>query len=147
MLMSIYLHEEIYAILCCYGKLDDVVNKVLEEGMSGSFDIMNCPKLPPRTGARRFEVDVTNEEYIELLNLYPHNSTKISLRRLLYWFVENEMYEVLGWEQKNDYVDKRDMKRQKLLKRIRQQLESLLLITDDYEKVESAINIIKELEN
>lgn len=149
MVLSVYLHDEIYSILRCYGTLDEVVNRILDEGSAGSFDLMNCPKLPPREGARRFEVDVNNQEYLELLSLYPHNSTKISLRRLLYWFVENEMYLSLGWETSGPYVDKKDVKKQKMAKRIRQNLEALLLLCDEdeYEKVEIALNNIKELEN
>lgn len=149
MKVSVYLHDEIRAILCCYGTLEEVVNKVLDAGSAGEFDVMNKPQIPVRDGAHRFEVDVTNEEYLAILRSYPPNSSKVSLRRLLYWFVENEMYEALGWEVTNKYVDNRDKKRMKLAKRIRQDLEALLQVVDSsiYNQVQEITNFIKELEN
>lgn len=148
MKVSVYLHEEIRAVLCCYGTLDEAINKVLDAGSQGEFDLMNKPQIPVRDGARRFDVDIKNEEYLELLRLYPHNSTKVSLRRLLYWFVENEMYEMLGWEQVCDYRDRNDAKKERIVKRVRQDLETLLTIADnrDYENVETLLKIIRELE-
>lgn len=149
MKMSVYLHDEIRAILCCYGTLDEVINRILDAGSAGEFDVMNKPQIPVREGASRYEVDIVNEEYLELFRVYPQNSTKISLRRLLYWFVENEMYEMLGWEPVKNYVDRNDVKVARIVKRLRQDLEKLLLVIDsrNYEKVENILNIIKELEN
>lgn len=149
MRVSVYLHDEIKSILCCYGNLDDVINRVLDAGSTGEFDIMNKPQIPAREGAGRYDVDIVNEEYLELLNAYPRNSVKISLRRLLYWFVENEMYEILGWEPINEYTDRNDLKRKRLVKRIRQDLEKLadIIDNDNYDRVDEALKIIKELEN
>lgn len=148
MKLSVYLHDEIRAVLCCYGTLDEVVNRVLDAGSAGEFDLMNKPQIPTRDGAGRYDVDVTNEEYLELLRLHPHNSTKVSLRRLLYWFVENEMYEMLGWEPVKNYVDRNDVKAARIIKRLRQDFEKLLLVIDNrnYENVETAYQIIKDLE-
>lgn len=148
MKVSVYLHEEMRAILCCYGTLDDVVNKILDAGTAGEFDIMDKPNIGVREGARRFDVDIKNEEYLALMRTHPHNSTKISLRRLLYWFVENEMYEILGWEPVNEYLDRNEAKKNKLITKIRQDLESLIAIIDcdNYDKIETALKIIKDLE-
>lgn len=148
MRVSVYIHEEIRAILCCYGELDDVINKILDAASAGEFDLMDKPNIGVREGARRFDVDVHNEEYLELMRTYPPNSSKISLRRIIYWFVENEMYELLGWEPVNEYRDRSDVKREKLIKRIRQDLESLLTVidADNYDKIESILQIIKDLE-
>lgn len=125
MLMSVYLHDEIYGILKCYGDLSDVVNRILDAASEGHFSVMDKPVIPNRDGAKRFDVDVTNEEYLELVKLYPPNSVKISLRRLLYWFAENEMYDFLGWEVVANYKDNRTIQFERLVKRIRQNLEKL----------------------
>lgn len=148
MKVSVYLHEEMRAILCCYGTLDDVINRILDAGSEGEFDIMDKPNIGAREGARRFDVDIRNEEYLELMRSYPPNSSKISLRRLIYWFIENEMYEMLGWEPVNDYVDRSEVKKNKLIKRVRQDLEALITVvdSDNYSNVETALQIIKDLE-
>lgn len=107
MKQSIYLHKPIVAILRCYGSLDDVVNKILQSAADGQFDVTNKPAAPNRTGAGRYDIEITEPNYLELLNIYGPFSSTISLRRLLYWFVENEIYNELGWEQVTEYEDKR----------------------------------------
>lgn len=148
MKVSVYLHEEIYSILRCYGDIDVVVNKVLDEASKGSFDVMDKPTVPSRDGARRFDVDIRNRDYLELLQAYPPNSARISLRRLLYWFVENEMYEMLDWELVDTYRDKNYGKRMDLIKNIRQNLEKLCTICTGKtrEDAERALNLIQGLE-
>ena len=115
MLFSIYLHSPIAEILMCYGDLSEVVNKILDAGEEGAFDIIDCPKCLSREGASRYDIDVANEYYISLLETFPINSTRISLRRLLYWFVENEMYDVLEWEPTFKY---RNKQKEKILKKL-----------------------------
>jgi hypothetical protein len=148
MKMSLYLHDEIYAILRCYGTLDDVVNRVLDAGTEGAFDILDKPKVPDRAGARRFDVDVKNEEYIDAVRRHNYNSPKTSLRRLLYWFVENEMYDVLDWEVVDLYKDRYFDKRNKLLQKTRENLEMYMLYSEgsEYEMASEALKIIKDLE-
>lgn len=147
MIMSVYLHDEIASVLRCYGSLDDVINKVLDAASDGEFDFEDKPEAPARDGARRYDVDVKNDEYIELHRMF-RNSPKISLRRLLYWFVENEMYEVLGWEVVAEYIDRMEQKRKKLAAKARQDLESLRSVVkgDSYDIVMQAINLISSLE-
>lgn len=115
MLISVYLHKNIVDTLRCYGELSEVVNRILDASEEGIFDLTDMPKCRSREGALRFEVNVTNETYLCLLNNYPVNSPRISLRRILYWFVEEEMYDILQWEAVNEYQD-RDKER--ILKRI-----------------------------
>lgn len=109
MKLSIYLHSSIVDVLKCYGDLDDVVNKILEQGAAGVFDVMNKPPCPGRDGAGRYEIDIVEPTYLEMLETYSPFSSKISLRRLLYWFVENEIYEELGWEQTRAYESRNDI--------------------------------------
>lgn len=103
MLISVYLHRPIVEVLRCYGDLSEVINKVLEHGSKGDIEIMDKPHCPSREGAGRYDVNITNEYYLDLFNMYTPFSPKISLRRLIYWFVENEVYNELGWKQVKSY--------------------------------------------
>jgi hypothetical protein len=115
MIFSIYLHKPIAETLMCYGDLSDVVNRILEVSETGVFDVVDVPKCEPRDGATKYFINVTNETYLSLVASFPPNSPRLSLRRLLYWFVEQEMYEVLEWETVNEYVSK---DKEKILKKI-----------------------------
>lgn len=147
MRMSVYLHDEIYSVLRCFGNLDEVTNKILDAASSGEFDVENKPKVIERSGARRYDIDVQNNDYLELYAIR-RNSPSISLRRLLYWFVENEMYEYLGWEVKSEYKDAAYEKRKKLITKIRQDLEKLgtLMRGNGRNIVAKAKELILELE-
>ena len=105
MQLSIYLSDDISAILRCYGTINDVVNKILVAGAEGAIDIMEKPKIAEKKGGHYYQIDVREPNYIMLLETYGVKSSRISLRRLLYWFVENEIYEVLGWEPLEEYID------------------------------------------
>lgn len=104
MIFSIYLHKHIAETLQCYGDLSEVVNKILDASEQGIFDVVDMPKCESREGATRYNINVTNQTYLSLVESFPPNSPRLSLRRLLYWFVEQEMYEVLEWEVVNVYV-------------------------------------------
>ena len=148
MKMSVYLHKEVADTLRCYGDLDEVVNKILEQCEGGIIDVFNKPKAPERYGAIRYNIDVTNEYYLSLLANYPPNSPFVSLRRLLYWFVEEEMYEVLEWKTCTDYGEK---EREKCLKRVNE-AKSILFSIKRYltaskkEKIDEIFQKINELE-
>lgn len=96
MRVSIYLHQSILDELACYGELDEVVDRILTLGEQGVIDLENRPPCRPRTDAKRVTVDVHNTYYITLVRSYPRNSSLISLRRILYWFVENDMCTLLS---------------------------------------------------
>lgn len=96
MRVSIYLHQSILDELACYGELDEVVDRILTLGERGVIDLENRPPCRPRTDAKRVTVDVHNTYYITLVRSYPRNSSLISLRRILYWFVENDMCTLLS---------------------------------------------------
>lgn len=103
MIQSIYLHREIVDVLRCYGTLDEVVNRILQEGAEGKFDLMYKPACPGREHAGRYDIDINEPNYLELLSQYGPYSSKISIRRLIYWFVENELYEEFEWEPINNF--------------------------------------------
>lgn len=147
--MSVYLHEEIASVLKCYGgDLSETVNRVLDAASEGHFSVMDKPVIPCRDGAGRYTIDVKNEEYLELVSMYPPNSVKVSLRRLLYWFVENEMYDFLGWEVVSEYRDRATIQYERLVKRIRQTAEKLEKYTPTNKKDDlyEILRIIKSME-
>lgn len=125
MIFSLYLHDYVADTLKCYGTLDEVVNKILETSEQGIFDVMDMPKCEPRDGASRYNINVTNEYYLTLVNAYSINSPRISLRRLLYWFVQYEMPETLSWVPVNDYKDKQSVKILKRIGGIRSEVQKL----------------------
>ena len=96
MKLSIYLHKEIADTLRLFGDLSYVTNLILQYGAEGYYDVCNKPAIVDRGTASRYMIDVTEPNYLQLLAVHSSNSPKISLRRLLYWFVENEMYNEVG---------------------------------------------------
>ena len=66
MKQSIYLHKQIVDVLRCYGDLEEVINKILQEAANGKFDVMNKPPCPDRTGAGRYDIDIKEPNYLEL---------------------------------------------------------------------------------
>lgn len=134
MKFSIYLHQAIAETLMCYGDLSEVVNRILEESENGEFDIIDRPRCPARDGASRYDIEITSEYYINMLSSFPINSPRISLRRLIYWFVEQEMYEVLGWEVTREYHNKKKEAMLKKLSNIISDFEKLCLSFNTEEK-------------
>ena len=115
MLVSVYLHKPIAETLKCFGDLSNVINKIYDAAGEGTIDVMDKPKVPSREGASRYDIDITSEYYMELLVAFPANSSRISIRRLLYWFVENEVYELLNWEPVHEYVS---IDKERILKKL-----------------------------
>ena len=134
MQFSIYLHKPIAETLMCYGNLSDVVNKILDASEEGAFDIIDRPRCPARDGATRYNIEVKSEYYLTMLENYPINSPRISLRRILYWFVEQEIYDELGWEVTSEYCNKEKEKMLKKLDNIISDFTKLALSFNSEEK-------------
>lgn len=109
MIQSVYLHKYVTDTLNVFGDLSDVVNRILQEGADGNIDITDKPPCINRNGASRFDIDISQKDYLELLQYYPVNSPKISIRRIIYWFVDFAIYEELNWKPVRKYYD-RDLK-------------------------------------
>ena len=108
MTINIHLHKEIADSLRCFGDLSTVVNKILQAGALGVIDIMDKDACPDKEGCEHCRIEVTEPNYLELYKMYGPKNRRISLRRLLYWFVENEIYDELGWRPVNtEIIDKR----------------------------------------
>lgn len=150
MRISIYLHQYVVDILGQYGELQDVINKILNEASVGKFSFEDKPACASRDGASRYDVDVTNKEYLELIMTYPTNSPRISLRRLVYWFVDNEIMYELGWLTKRKYVSKPEEKR---VKRCNAAIDELYKLqkaisnSHNYELIDEIRLITQRLEN
>ena len=134
MIFSIYLHSPIVETLKCYGELSEVVNKILSLCEQGIIDLVDMPRCPDRSGASRFDINVTSEYYLSLVESFPPNSPRISLRRLLYWFVEQEVYDALEWIPTFPYVSKQKDKLLKKIGGIESDLHKLLLKLNEEEK-------------
>jgi hypothetical protein len=147
MLQSIYLHKEIVNVLRSFGDLDIVVNQILAYGAEGYYEVTDKPPAPPRDMAGRYTISITDENYLQLLEIYPVNSPKISIRRLLYWFVENEMYDELGWKI-NTYCNKNNDDTLNNIKNIIRSITELASVMEDKYKpyTDKAINELKSLE-
>ena len=134
MFLSIYLSNTVKDILTCYGNLDYVVNEILKAGSNGLISIMDKPKAPEKKDGTYYNINILDEDYIELIKIYGTKSPRISLRRLLYWFVDNEMYAELGWEGKQEYKDSNDEKALALLSDIKLCLYKLEKLTTNCDK-------------
>ena len=106
MKLSIYLHDEIYNILRCFGQLDDVVDKMLKAWENGEIDISCKQPCPGRDNAKRYDIEIRNRTYLAILSEEGPNSFRYSLRRALYWFVEEEIYNELRWTMETKFVNK-----------------------------------------
>lgn len=106
MIVSIYLHKYIVDTLQLFGSLDETINRILQAGADGEIEILDRPPCINRDGASRYNVDITQRDYLELLECYPTNSPKVSIRRIIYWFVDFAIYEQLCWKADRKYLNK-----------------------------------------
>lgn len=128
MKQSIYLHDYVISTLVMFGNLSDVINDVLRAVEQGDLPIEDLPECENRQGAKRCNVDVTNEYYLSIAEIYGVKSKRISLRRLLYYFVDNELYNELGWEPLHDYIDGYQSKINKCVDKILAEMTRLKII-------------------
>lgn len=146
MKISIYLHKEIIETLQCFGTLDETINHILDD-MSVNYSLTDLPACPDRTNAQRCTVDITNTEYLELLNTFGPTSPRISLRRIIYYFVENELYNEFNWEFKNEYISITNNKFNKKINSAISLLETSTKYTtfDTKDTILSICNTLKQL--
>ena len=147
MIQSVYLHKYVVDTLCLFGNLSEVVNRILQEGADGNIELIDRPPCTNRDGASRYNIVINQPDYLDMLQYCPVNSPKLSIRRILYWFVDFAVYDDLGWKQTNAYEDK-ELKR--LLKHIdtaRSSLKRVGIIKKDDKKVERELIVIDELLN
>lgn len=147
MQLTIYLSDVVYDVLKCYGRLDEVVNKILEAGAEGVIDIMNKPTVSEKRDGHYYKINITEPCYISLLEMYGTKSSRISLRRLLYWFVENEVYSELLWEPVDEWVDEHASKSFDVLMDTKQNIYKLSKLFPQYEQeISNIYDILNKIE-
>ena len=96
--IDVRLHEDYYNVLTQFGTLDQVVDKAINAIEAGGIDLDVVPACPPLTGTHKYIVTVDNLFYDDLVQIYGSHSNRISMRRILYYIVDNELYRTLHWE-------------------------------------------------
>lgn len=148
MRMSIYLSNDVADILRCYGTIDDVVHRILVAGAEGLIDIMEKPTIAEKKGGHYYKVNIKEPMYLELLELYGTKSSRISLRRLLYWFVENEIYEELGWEPQSGFITTNSDRSFDVLMELKQYVHKASKLMpeyyDQFNEIKQTLNKIEE---
>lgn len=136
--ISVYLHEEIVEILKCFGSLNDVVNKALRECINtGKVFEHQIPSAPSREDARRLNLYIDDDVFEEL------NLSKLKVRPILYWFIDNEVYRELDWEISREYGADRKERANKLLRSILADLKKFSMLTN--KNVESIIDEMEKI--
>lgn len=105
--ISVYLHQNIIDTIRCFGELSEVCNRILSCCIElEEFYEETIPAAPDRQGAKRRDIYVEEDVLLQL------NGFRI--RSILYWFVENEIYDSLSWNTINLYgIEAKDkLKRQ-----------------------------------
>lgn len=97
---TIIIPQEYYNILTVFGSMEDVVYKALELCENGEIDLENLPQTANFMGVemKTVSVVISNNYYETLRTLYGATSPKVSLRKLLCYIVENEVYFDYHWE-------------------------------------------------
>lgn len=133
MIQSIYLHKYVTHTLCLFGDLTTVINAVLKECADGNIELTGHPRSPSRQGAQRHNINITDPYYLQMWQNYPPNSSYISVRRLLYWFVDFEIYNMLGWKTVQVVKDDNTRKLLKQVDKIMTQMERLTVLAQRYD--------------
>lgn len=92
--IQVYLHKEYIDYLQHFGNLDDVVQMALQKVTADDFTDMD--EAPPRDDTLKRTLWINCPWYETLLEETCHQRT-YSLRKLLYWLVDNEKPVEWGW--------------------------------------------------
>lgn len=97
---NIIIPLEYYNILTVFGSIEDVIYKALELCENGEIDLENLPQTANFVNVENkiISVVITNSYYENLRTIYGTTSPKVSLRKLLCYIVENEIYFDYHWE-------------------------------------------------
>lgn len=91
------LPAETVNILNQFGDIDTVVNKVLDLVENGYIPAFNLPvACSSNVPMRKITVHITNKWYMDCIT--QNISRSISLRRILQFFVDNELFSEYNWQ-------------------------------------------------
>ena len=146
--VNITISEEYYKILRLFGTMDEVVQKALMLAEKGDIDLETCPYVQQFGRLKHIVVTVDNAYYESLRSLYGATSPKTSINRLLYYIVDNELYEAYGWKQVNKYNEENEAKiegyKSTILHNINR-LSKMLTRTEQQDKLKKAYDLISDL--
>lgn len=125
MIFSVYIEKYILDIIKCYGTIDEVVNRMLDAANGETFDVFDKPSIGTRDGSVRCNINVINTDYINLARSMPPNSPRISLRRFIHWFIEEEMPLQLGWKVVRRYKQKERDKIRAIINNVEEEMAEL----------------------
>ena len=146
--VNITMSEECYKILLLFGTIDEVVQKALVLVEKGEIDLESCPYVQQFGKLKHIVVTIDNPYYESLRALYGATSPKASINRLLYYIVDNEIYEACGWKQVNKYNAENEAKiegyKSTILHNINK-LSKMLTRTEQQDKLKQAYDLISDL--
>lgn len=146
--VNVTISEDYYKILRLFGTMDEVVQKALILAEQGDIDLENCPYVQQFGRLKHVVVNVNNPYYESLRALHGATSPKTSINRLLYYIVDNELYEAYGWKQVNKYNEENEAKiegyKSTILHNINR-LSKMLTRTEQQDKLKQAYDLISDL--
>lgn len=146
MVVNVYLDNDIVNMIEYYGSIDDVVNRILDHGTYGDIELIDLPAVEmPKINGKQYKVNVTNQTYIELCELYTTKSSRISLRRIIYWFMYNEKYIEFNWQSENKFINKSHEKIISIVGEIEPLLYKLYKLLDDNGKIAALKDLLNEI--
>lgn len=132
---SVYLHQDVIDVLECFGKISDVLTKMMKTLVQ--TDLLSGETLgtaPSREDARRIEFFVDDDTVIQL--------TGLPFRQIIYWFVENEVYEQLGWKPIREYREREKTRIINGFDRVLSELSKLNFLVNN--SLQDVINTLEE---
>lgn len=118
MVFNLYMHPSIVDVAECFGSLSEVAARLCNAYINGWFDEQALSDVPARDDdCKRYRIPVNDndiEDYLELLLTEGRTNKRLSLRRMFYVFVDYELYNEWGWEQKKELVKTYDSWQQSL---------------------------------
>lgn len=147
MIVNVLIDDGTAGLMEYYGNISTVVNRILQHGALGEIPLMDLPSVPlPDHNVKQYKVNVTEPNYLQLCEIYGTKSSRISLRRIIYWFMDNEKYIDFKWEADQVFVDKANLEIVELLAEIEAKLYKLYKLMPNNERlktVNAEINTIK----
>lgn len=93
---DVMMDEYHYNTIFAFGDLQDVVDRILANYVANPTLLDSLPSPGQRTACRHYYIPVTNQDYLAMTANKPTHSSYLSLRRILYDFVDNERWADFG---------------------------------------------------
>lgn len=95
MKIDLYLPVQTWKMIDKYGDDDFVINQILSFATKYNLNLYNKPPAPSKNAilySHRI-INITDPDYLLELASHPVNSPVTSLRRIIFWFFDAEMYD------------------------------------------------------